>query len=74
MQIDLFSFILGAAFVGAIFILLDRFLPFIGANKRARQLKKRVRELENIVKKKDAYIARAIDDLKKQHRKEVERD
>ncbi len=71
MQIDLFSFILGAAFAGALFVLAERFLPFIGGNRRMRELKKRVRELEIKLKKKDAYIQKAIEDLKKQHGREV---
>ncbi len=74
MQIDLFSFILGAAFTGAILVLIDRFLPFIGGNKRVRRLKKRVRELEAAIKKKDAYIHKALQDLKKMHGREVQSD
>ncbi|MDQ7053781.1 MAG: hypothetical protein Q9P14_13140 [candidate division KSB1 bacterium] len=71
MEIDLFSFILGAVFTGALFVLIDRLLPFIGGNRRVRELKRRVRELESKLKKKDAYIHKAIEDLKKQHGREV---
>ena len=74
MQIDLLSFILGATFAAALFVLVDRFLPFIGGSKRIRTLKKRIRGLEQSLKKKDAYIHKALEDLKRQHQREANRD
>lgn len=74
MQIDLFSFFMGIILASAIFVLIDRILPFFGGNSRTRSLKRRVKELETAIKKKDAYIQKSIEELKKQHRWEAKRD
>ncbi len=74
MEIDLFSFVLGATFAAAIFVLIDRFVPFWGKNRQTRSLKKRIRQLESALKRKDAYIHKALEELKKQHGREVHHD
>ena len=65
MQIDLFSFFFGIVIALAGMIVVDKLVGSIWGNKRTRELQKKVRRLEAVVKKKDDLIAKSIKEMKK---------
>lgn len=65
MQIDLFSFFFGIVIALAGMIVVDKLIGSIWGNKRTRELQKKVRRLEAVVKKKDDLIAKSIKEMKK---------
>jgi hypothetical protein len=72
MKIELFSFLSGVLIALAAMIVFEKVYGTIFGNRREKRLAKEVKHLKATIKKKDDFIKKSIQQLKKEDAKRLE--